>query len=72
MYRLLHWLFGWDYIQWSNSAHQGVARVYVDGMGRVFYWRYKVTKLVDIIQKPEQVIWLTCEPDKYFAGAPND
>ena len=35
-------------------------------MRRVFYWRYKVTKVVDIIEDPAKVIWLTCSPDKYF------
>jgi hypothetical protein len=66
IYALLHKLFGWDYIQWRNSADAGVARVRVDGMGRVWYWRYRSIKLVDYIKKPEQVLWLTCSPVKYF------
>ena len=66
IYKLLNKLFGWDYIQWSNSAAQGVARVHVDGMRRVWYWRYKGTKVVDIIEDPAKVIWLTCSPNKYF------
>ena len=66
IYKLLNKLFGWDYIQWSNSAASGVARVHVDGMRRVWYWRYKGTKVVDIIEDPAKVIWLTCSPNKYF------
>ena len=66
IYKLLNKLFGWDYVQWKNFADQGIARVHVDGMRRVFYWRYKVTKVVDIIEDPAKVIWLTCSPDKYF------
>lgn len=59
-------LFGWDYIQWANFCSQGIARVHVDGAGRVFYWRYKSTRLADEVKTPEQVFWLTCTPDKYF------
>jgi len=66
IYKLLNKLFGWDYIGWSNSAASGVARVHVDGMRRVWYWRYKGTKVVDIIVDPTKVIWLTCSPNKYF------
>ena len=66
IYKLLNKLFGWDYIQWENSADQGIARVHVDGLNRVFYWRYKSTKVVDIILDPAKVIWLTCSPNKYF------
>lgn len=66
IYKLLNKLFGWDYIQWKNSADQGVARVHVDGMRRVWYWRYKGSKVVDIIVDPAKVVWLTCSPNKYF------
>lgn len=66
IWKLLHKLFGWDYIVWKNSAHSGIARVYVDRMNRVFYWRYRSTKVLDVIKRPEQVIWLTCSPIKYF------
>jgi ribosomal protein L24E len=66
MYILLNWLFGWDYVQWSNSVTSGLARIHVDGNGRVFYWRYKTTKVADLIREPDQVLWLTCSPDKYL------
>lgn len=66
MYRLLHWLFGWDYIVWRNDWHSGISRVQIDGMGRVWYWRYRSTALADTITDPSTVMWLTCEPRKYF------
>jgi hypothetical protein len=66
MWRILHFLFGWDYVAWRNSADRGIARVHVDGMGRVFYWRYKSTRLADFITEPERVIWLTCGSEKYI------
>ena len=68
IYNILHLLFGWDYIHWKNSADSGVARVRVDGIGRVWYWRYRSIKRADLIERPEQVLWLTCSPDKYFRG----
>lgn len=70
IYSILHRLFGWDYIQWRNCVDQGAARVRVDGMGRVWYWRYRSTKVADFISKPEQVLWLTCSPYKYFKNPP--
>ena len=65
-YRAFNWLFGWDYVQWWNVCDSGIARVHVDGTGRVFYWRYKNIAVADVIRKPDQVLWLTCSPDKYL------
>lgn len=67
MWKLMNRLFGWDYIQWRNSAANGVARVHVDGLGRAYYWRYKITNVADIVENPKQVLWLTCHPHKYMA-----
>jgi hypothetical protein len=64
LYRLKHLIFGWDYIAWENSCSNGIARVEKDGNGNVWYWRYRITRVR--IRKPEQVIWLTCPPSKYF------
>jgi hypothetical protein len=66
MYKLLNTLFGWDYIAWRNSAAQGIARVYKLPDGTTFYWRYKCTKVLDVILTPGQVIWLTCDSTKYI------
>jgi len=66
IYKLLNKLFGWDYISWSNFADQGVARVHTSACGKVYYWRYKNTKVADEITNKEQVIWLTCPPEKYL------
>lgn len=68
MWQLMHRLFGWDYIAWRNSVDQGVARVQKDGLGRVWYWRYRSTSVADFVVKPEHVLWLTCRPEKYFKG----
>jgi hypothetical protein len=67
MWKLWNRLFGWDYVQWKNSADQGVARIYTDHYYRVFYWRYKGTSILDVITTAEQVVWLTCQPSKYIA-----
>ena len=65
-YKLLNYLFGWDYILWRNSADNGLARVRVLPDGTIGYWRYSITKAFDKIESPDQVIWLTCYPEKYF------
>lgn len=65
-WKLLHTLFGWDYIAWKNMADQGVARVHKDALGLPYYWRYKNTKVLDVIRSKDQVVWLTCKPEKYI------
>ncbi len=66
MYRLWNYLFGWDYIVWSNSVDNGIARVHVDYNGVICYWRYKGISVKDKIINKNNYIWLTCEPDKYL------
>jgi hypothetical protein len=66
MWRLMHKLFGWDYVQWRNATDQGIARVHVEGTGRVWYWRYKGSHVADVIADRRQVLWLTCKPGKYM------
>jgi len=65
MWKLWNLLFGWDYIIWQNTADRGVARVLVLPEGKIGYWRYKNTRLFDIISNKDQVFWLTCIPEKY-------
>jgi len=66
MWKLLNFIFGWDYVHWKNSADQGIARVFRDASGRPVYWRYKITKVLDVIEEENQVTWLTCRPSKYL------
>lgn len=67
MWRLWNLLFGWDYIHWQNCADQGIARVQTDGRGVAYYPRYRLTNCYDEITDKNQVIWLTCQPEKYMA-----
>jgi hypothetical protein len=66
MYKILNWLFGWDYIYWQNSCDQGITRVMKMPDGTVWFYRYKTTNCIDIINYPDDVLWLTCLPEKYF------
>lgn len=66
MWKLWNKWFGWDYIQWRNSAAMGVARVNTDGNGVTWYWRYKNIGVADRVTDKDQVIWLTCSPNKYM------
>jgi hypothetical protein len=65
MWKLIHWIFGYDYIYWANTADNGIARVCVDSLGNPYYFRYRMTGLIDKITDPDKVMWLTCHPDKY-------
>lgn len=66
MWKLFNKLFYWDYIYWTNSCTQGIARIHRDGSGNPYYFRHKVTNVIDRIRCEEQVVWLTCEPEKYL------
>lgn len=70
-YKILNKLFGWDYISWSNTADNGIARVHKDYEGNAYFFRYKITKLIDYIEdysnnRARRIIWLTCSPEKYI------
>ena len=66
MYKLLNLLFGGDYIYWENSADSGIARVHKSNDNKIWYYRYWLTTVIDVIESPDKVIWLTCDPSKYF------
>lgn len=66
MYKLLNYLFDWDYILWNNIADSGIARVFKLPSGKVVYWRYWSTSILDVISNPDKVEWLTCHPSKWF------
>ena len=69
MYRILNKLFGWDYVYWTNSWDHGIARIHTTPDGMTWYWRYKITSLIDVIVQPSDVMWLTCKASKYFPQA---
>lgn len=66
MWRILNFLFGYDYIAWGNSCDNGIARVRVNEDGIVYYFRHKFTGVINKIDRPCNVFWLTCKSDKYF------
>ena len=66
MYKLWNYIFGWDYIYWSNFCSQGIKRVRITPDGELYYYRYSTLGLIDKIESADQVIWLTCKSDKYF------
>lgn len=69
MWRLLHFLFGWDYIYWRGLADWGIARVHVAADGTVFYWQSRVCCVLGKIERADDVVWLTCLPEKYIGAS---
>ena len=69
MYKLLNNLFGWDYLYWENSCSSGIARIHVTPDGNTWYYRYKITKLVDQLTQQHinsyNIMFLTCHKIKY-------
>lgn len=75
MYKILNFLFGWDYVAWANSADHGIARVYRNEDGQVYYFRYRITNVIDFCTKENlnrdrygtpYLLFLTCHSDKYL------
>lgn len=66
LYKILNFIFGYDYIYWKDSASQGIARVRVLEDGTVYYWYSVVLRFFEEIETPDQVKWLTCSSNKYF------
>lgn len=66
MYKILHLIFGWDYIYWQNTADEGYAWVHKLPNGTIWYKRYWITNVIDVIYKSSQVLWMSCKPNKYF------
>ena len=67
MYKILNKLFGWDYVYWNNTVDQGIARVYITLDAQVYYFRYRSTSLIDVVNPNNyNVVFLTCSRKKYF------
>lgn len=65
-YKILHWLFGWDYVLLCGSCDRVIARVFILPDGRVVAWEHKRLNWLYEIGNPDQVVWLTCLSSKYL------
>ena len=68
IYKILHYLFGWDYVYWKYAyycVHTGISRIRFDAEGKIYFWRDD--EIIHIKNK-EDVVWLTCKPEKYLKG----
>jgi hypothetical protein len=73
VYKLLNWLFGWDYVHWNGLFSSGISRVFLAKDGKVVYWKFGFPiNNLEIIGEPSDVVWLTCKPDKYFKEQTNE
>ena len=71
MYKLWHYLFGWDYILWKNSLYSGISRVRILPNGDAYFLTYGRKELLNNITtgkgSGEYVAeWLTCDKSKYI------
>lgn len=64
MWKLKHWLFGWDYVKIRYAFDYHVRRIRTSYNG-VHYcnWWGDILYLTDNFRDK---IWLTCNPDKYI------
>ncbi len=67
MYRLLHRLFGYDYVFWEGLFTSGIARLHLSGDRQPYYW---VNGRARVINSRDQVVWLTSSPEKYLPQNP--
>jgi len=61
MHKLLHYLFGWDYV-YHKGYHPMVCRLHRLPTGEVFYWHYTT---IEKVTKASDVEWLTCIPEQW-------
>lgn len=70
IYKILHKIFGWDYVHWSSGAYSGIARVRVDGNGNPFIFRFGKQDVLKLYNPPYNTVniitWLTCSSNKYI------
>lgn len=72
MYRILNYLFGWDYVTWEDCLYKGVSRVRVLPNGKPYFLKYGSNSNFEYITKENNgstVIhaWMTCDPSKYIS-----
>ncbi len=75
--KILNMLFGWDYIYYEINGDyedkRGVSRIIKIPDQRVCYWAmHQGYKTLFILKEPQNVVWLTCAPEKYFPEEPNE
>ena len=72
MYKILNFLFGWDYIKWSNYADEGIARIKTDADGVHYFTLYWITGCTATLEEyttgrgERKILWLTCKSEKYL------
>ena len=60
MYKLLNWIFGWNYLYWENTAASGIARIRYTYNGEPYFNQYSFKKVL-LPSKVNFIIYLTCE-----------
>jgi len=71
MYKLLNYIFGWDYIIWENCLYKGVARIRTLPNGDHYFLVYgAISNYVPLTENQENdawvIAWLTCDKNKYL------
>jgi hypothetical protein len=64
MYKLKNFLFGYDYVYCKSTLNISKVRTLPDGT--VYFYDYPFIKSIQVIDNPNNVLWLTCLPSKYF------
>ena len=70
-YKLLNYLFGWDYILWSNIMYKGISRIRKLPNGDVYFLAYGsfdgFNNVTTGTGNGEKIVaWLTCDESKYL------
>ena len=72
MWRILNFIFGWDYVLWTTRYNYGISRVFVDHACNAYcFMKYNHPsfgreKGVAKIDGANKFIWLTCHHTKYL------
>ena len=67
IYKIMNYIFGWDYIVWNYCGGKGVSRIRVLPNGNIYYLRHGAYDSFQEINKESDVkAWLTCDKSKYL------
>ena len=70
-YKILNYLFGWDYILWQDCLYKGVSKIRQLPNGDYYFLKYGSINCFTRIPKENKetnkvIAWLTCNKDKYL------
>ena len=68
MWKIMHKLFGNDYVYWDNGTSNRVCKIYTTPFGEPYIHPYAFLSVIYFIKNidPNNITFLTCDKNKYI------